>query len=192
MRNAYRSAMYKFPTRSKASAPAPMNEAAVAGPPSPEWANAPLPANVLMIPEILSTRLTRLFAPSEMYKSPRASTAKPSICLKPPPRSPPNCAAVAGPPSPEKPSVPLPATVSMIPVATVTLRTFGAVLVSPKYTLPSRSVASDHGLRICAAMAGPPSPVDPATPVPATVVMIPVAKFTLRSRVGSSTYRFPL
>ncbi len=47
--------------------------------------------------------------------------------------------------------------------------------------LPSRSVLTSMGRSMVAAVAGPPSPVDPAAPVPATVEMTP-AVFTTRTR----------
>src|SRR3990170_816178 len=46
------------------------------------------------------------------------------------------------------------------------------------------SRATPEGLLSCAAVAGPPSPPEPATPVPAKVVMVPVARSTLRRAPG--------
>ena len=44
------------------------------------------------------------------------------------------------------------------------------------YTLPSRSAATARGVVNSAAVAGPPSPANPCTPVPAIVVtmLVPV------------------
>ncbi len=50
---------------------------------------------------------------------------------------------------------------------------------SVMYMEPSASRATDVGVLSSAAMAGPPSPVLPATPMPATVVISAVAASTL-------------
>ena len=72
-----------------------------------------MPAMVLIVPPGVTFRM-RLLARSEMYRFPEASTARPFGVF--------NDADVAGPPSPEKPWVPLPATVEIIPLGD-TLRT---------------------------------------------------------------------
>src|ERR1700733_1845231 len=86
--------------------------AAVAGMLSPEYIAAPVPANVVIIPAV-STFRTRLFNQSVIYKFPYWSGTT-SVGLY-------NCAAVAGPLSPLKPYVPLPATVVMIPAVSIFL-----------------------------------------------------------------------
>jgi hypothetical protein len=78
--------------------------ALVAGPPSAS-ANVPPPATVVMIPLAETFRTRKLFV-SAMNRLPAPSTATLHGH---------SCALVAGPPSPEKPRVPLPATVVMIP-----------------------------------------------------------------------------
>ncbi len=77
----------------------------MANPPSPENAAVPFPAMVVMIPP--KTFRMRLLKVSARYRLPAASTATPPGSLR--------VALVAGPPSPENPTLPLPATVVMIP-----------------------------------------------------------------------------
>src|SRR5580692_8446185 len=89
-----------------------------------------------------------------------------------------NDAEVAGPPSPENPRLPLPATVVMIPVIADTLR-MRLLLVSAIKRLPEASTATLAGLFNNAEVAGPPSPeklplFTPSAPLPATVVMTPL------------------
>src|SRR5215831_17463490 len=109
-----------------------------------------------------------------------------------------NPAAVAGPPSPTVPAVeptcvlpnPLPATVEITPFSeTLRIRKFELSLM---YTLPETSVHTPVGWLICACTAGPPSPLNPALPVPANVVITPFLS-TLRTRLlfWSARYRFP-
>jgi hypothetical protein len=83
-----------------------------AGPLSPAKPLTPLPARVVMIPWV-STLRTRMLDASAMYKLPERSTATPLAARKE--------ALVAGPPSPPKPELSLPATVVIVPVAS-TLR----------------------------------------------------------------------
>ena len=130
-----------------------------------------LPATVVMTPVTASTRRTRWLPLSARNRLPRRSTAIPDTSLI--------FAAVAAPPSPEKPAVPVPATVVMTPVKASTRRTRTP---SPKYRLPTASTASRAGLLMFAAVAGPPSPEKPDVPVPATVVMTPVKASTRRTR----------
>src|SRR5436189_263689 len=105
-------------------------------------------------------------------------------------------AAVATPPSPANPAVPLPQMVVMVPPAS----TFLILLLVPSAitTFPAASAQTpttpgplppDAPNR--AAVAGPPSPVEPPVPVPATVVMMPVARFTFLTRLSplSAMYR---
>lgn len=74
-------------------------------------------------------------------------------------------AAVAAPPSPEEPATPVPATVEMVPEVS-TLRTLSLPKSATK-RLPPESSSSPLGVRSWAEVAGPPSPVSPAAPVPA-------------------------
>ena len=58
-------------------------------------------------------------------------------------------------------------------------------------TFPEASTATDRGLDRVAAVAGPPSPVDPKVPLPANVVMMPVVRLTARMALlsRSAMYR---
>jgi hypothetical protein len=84
------------------------------------------------------------------------------------------CASEAEAPSPEHPEIPVPATVDIMPDE-VTLR---SRYLSPIYKLPERSQAIGPTL-ILAAVAAPPSPSNPTTPVPAKVEINPVIKSIL-------------
>jgi hypothetical protein len=137
-------------------------EAPVAGPPSPAEDSAPLPATVLIVPSEASRR-TRLLIPSEMYRPPSGPISRPFGLRR--------VAAVPGPPSPEKPSTPVPATVEIVPSGS-TLRTRWEAL-SAMNRLPAPSRATAWGVLMAAAVAGPPSPFEAGTPVPATVVIVP-------------------
>src|SRR5262245_46499356 len=90
-------------------------------------------------------------------------------------------AAVAGPPSPlvKTLGVPVPATVLITPLGE-THRTRCASQSAIRKP-PSGVVASPLAPLSCAAVAGPPSPALPCTPVPTTVVMIPLGD-TRRTR----------
>ena len=79
---------------------------------------------------------------------------------------------VAGPPSPLKPRTPVPATVATIPSG-LTCR-MRLLPQSVMIRLPPRPTTTSKGALNCALAIGPPSPLKPATPVPATVVMIAV------------------
>ena len=74
--------------------------AAVAGPPSPEKPNVPVPATVVIVP-FDDTCLIRWLPVSAITKLPSGSNATPWTRL--------SWAAVAGPPSPEKPARRVPA-----------------------------------------------------------------------------------
>ena len=80
-------------------------------------------------------------------------------------------ASVASPPSPDNPCVPRPAIVVMVPLGS-TLRTtpFEGMAI---YRLPIESTANPLGNESRAAVAGPPSPAKPSSPLPATVVILP-------------------
>ena len=82
-------------------------------------------------------------------------------------RAPANLAAVAGPPSPLNPLVPVPAIVVMIPAAsTLRMRLLMAMISSPAaFSFTAAGSVTE------AAVAGPPSPN--VLPPPATVLMIP-------------------
>ncbi len=73
----------------------------------------------------------------------------------------------------------VPAYVLIIPPG-VTLR-IRALPASAMYTFPAASTAMSAGVSSRAAVAAPPSPVRPAVPVPAKVVITPAAE-TLRTR----------
>ena len=73
-----------------------------------------------------------------------------------------NCALVAGPLSPEKPAVPVPAMVFIIPLPSIS-RTLW-LEKSARKILSALSIATPTGAWICALVAGPPSPEKPATP----------------------------
>jgi hypothetical protein len=90
-------------------------------------------------------------------------------------------AAVARPPLPVyPPTVPVPATVVIIPVLAVTLRTTELPL-SAIYMLFNPSIYTPHGALSLADVARPPSPEKPAElGVPTTVVIIPVDLVILR------------
>src|SRR5437764_638988 len=164
------SAMYTLPAGSTATPLGSYNEAEVAGPPSPLNPCLPLPAMVLMIPAVLTLRI----------RLPPGST-KISIGTTE--------VAVAGPPSPPKISPPSPATVLMIP-AVFTLRT-RLFLGSVMYRLPETSTARLHASNE-AAVASPPSPLNPEVPLPAIVLMSPTVS-TLRIRLfpRSAMYTLP-
>src|SRR5437667_213783 len=165
--------MYRLPLASSATATGLLRLALVAAPPSPAKAELPLPATVVMIPVAASTLRIRWLPESAMYRLPLASSATPDGTQ--------TLALVAAPPSPAKVLMPLPATVVMIAVAAVTLR-IRWLAYSAMYRLPPASTATPTGTLRLAFVAAPPSPAKPKTPLPATVVMIPVAAPTLRIR----------
>jgi hypothetical protein len=110
-----------------------------------------------------------------MYKLPLLSTAIPKCPLN----AGANAALVAGPPSPEKPLVPFPATVLMTPAAFI-LR----ILRLPASTinrLPFLSAARPFGEESWAPLAGPLSPEKPRVPLPAIVSIVPAASWARQS-----------
>ncbi len=112
------------------------------------------------------TSRTRLLLASAMKRLPAASTATPVGEY--------SSALVAGPPSPERPKAPLPATVLMTPAGD-TSRTRLLPWSAMKRS-PAASTANPTGLPArlsSAAVAGPPSPLKPRVPLPATVVIVP-------------------
>jgi hypothetical protein len=70
----------------------------------------------------------------------------------------------------------------MMPVAASTRR-MALLSVSAMNTLPELSNATAFGEFNAAMVAGPLSPVDPTSPVPAYVVMMPVVALTMRIRL---------
>src|SRR5215471_1855285 len=105
-------------------------------------------------------------------------------------------ASIASPPSPPAPGSPVPAIVSIVPSGR-TRRTFPPRGLTPsafdvKIKEPNASNANPNGPLMLAEVAGPPSPVDPALPLPATVAMIPSGEIRRMRRLPESqTYRFP-
>ena len=99
---------------------------------------------------------------------------------------------MAGPPSPLKPCS-FPATDVMTPVPTATCR-MRLLFISATSTLPPPSIANPIGQNKLALVPGPPSPLKPRSPLPATVLMPPVRESTRRMRAlsVSATSKFPL
>jgi hypothetical protein len=96
---------------------------------------------------------------------------KPPSAVAATPRGELSWAAVAAPPSPADPPVPVPATVVIVPPGD-TRRTRWL----PRSAIrkpPSAVAATPAGEVSWAAVAALPSPADPAVPVPATVVIVP-------------------
>ena len=82
-----------------------------------------------------------------------------------------------------------PAIVEIMPAVSI----FRTQLLPPEYKLPAVSPVIDIGVS-AAEIAGPPSPDGNPLPLPATVVMMPVAKSMRRSRELplSATYKILL
>ncbi len=96
--------------------------------------------------------------------------------------------AVAGPPSPEEPPVPLPATVVRMPlVDTLRMR---LLELSAMKRLPALFTATLEEKKSEPLVAGPPSPEKPAVPLPATVETVP-SRPTLMTRKRSTMKRLP-
>jgi hypothetical protein len=130
-------------------------------PPSP-LKPAVEPATVLIVPSD-QTRLILCPECSTIMKPPSDSKDTDVGLLR--------RADVAWPPSPEKPAVPEPATVVMIPVGDTRRTTW--LECSAIQIKPFGVHAPPIGSKRRADVADPPSPLHPATPVPATVVMVP-------------------
>src|SRR5262245_16675323 len=135
-------------------------------------------AGGVVVPKSASTKRTLWLPDSENTKPPVAVAATPNGPLI--------LAAVAGPPSPlvKAAAMPVPATVVITPVGE-TRRTRWANSSAIRKP-PSGVGASPIGTLSCAAVAAPPSPELPCTPVPATVLMIP-ADDTRRTRLLTSS-----
>src|SRR5664280_2832879 len=114
----------------------PMMSFTVPGPTAGSRIRPPSVVDVVGLgyPPGVATRRTRLLAKLAMYRLPAASTARPSGTRQ---------AWVAGPPSPQKSLVPLPATVVMVPSG-ATRRT-RVLLLSAMYRLPAASTARSVG-----------------------------------------------
>src|SRR4051812_16606126 len=105
--------MNRFPPSSTATPYGLFSCASVAGPPSPEKQQVALPllpATVVMIPSIATFRIRR-FLVSAMKRLPALSTARQHGSF--------SSALVAGPPSPEKSLLGLPAILVMIPLGEI-------------------------------------------------------------------------
>src|SRR4051794_9198434 len=154
--------------------------AAEAGPQPPEKARPPLPATVVIVPAG-DTRRTRWLLTSAITTPPSGVTATAAGES--------SWAVVAGPPSPEKPGVPVPATVVIVP-AGVTRRT--RPLPASAITKPPSGVPATASTEASwAAGAGPPPPEGPGGPVPATVVMVPAGDTRRTRRLPESAIRKP-
>ena len=134
----------------------------MAGPSSPLLPVVPVPATRVITPAGDTFRTT-LFGPSTIRNPPSAVTATLAGAS--------SWASVAGPPSPLSPGVPVPATRVITP-AGETFRTT-LFLVSAIRNPPSAVSATLAGRWSWASVAGPPSPLSPGVPVPATRVITP-------------------
>ena len=76
---------------------------------------------------------------------------------------------------------PIPAIVLIVPSKAIFR--MQELLVSAKYTMPVLSTQISTGLRKLAEVAGPPSPENPAVPVPAIVAIFPVDAVIFRMRL---------
>src|SRR5580700_8315224 len=121
--------------------------------------------------------------PSSMYRLPAESAATLSGLH--------NWALVAGPLSPLKAQVPVPATVVIAPFEALRTR---LLPVSAKYGLPAESTPTLKlwkALFNWALVAGPLSPLKPAVPFPATVVITPFETLRMRWFDASAMYTLP-
>src|SRR5258706_10004566 len=100
-------------------------------------------------------------------------------------------ASVGGRPPPEYPTVPLPAMVEIIPAGVIfRMREFPS---SPNNKFPAPSNTIVEGELIIAEAAGPPSPLNPHTVVPANLTITPLELILRIWQLPLSvTYRFPL
>ena len=143
--------------------------ALVPGPPSPLKPIMPFPATVVIMPVPTATRRMRLPL-STKNKLPPPSIVNPET-LRP--------AIAAGPPSPLKLEAPDPATVTIIPVLTSSRRMrFWSAM--NRWPLPS--TVNPRGELNIAFVPGPPSPLKPFVPLPATDAMLAVPAASRRIR----------
>ncbi len=144
---------------------------------SPVDEAVPVPTIVVITPVDASTLRMRLLLVSVMYMLLSLSSTTSSGTF--------NVALVAGPLSPVYPPVELatPATLLIIPVATVILRMMLNPDLSPKYILPALSRFIPAGYLMVAEVAAPPSPLEPMVPVPAIVLITLVEAVILRIRL---------
>ena len=130
-------------------------------------------------PDGVRTRM-RSLKRSATYTAPATSTATPKgLSIS---------ALAARPLSPLKPGVPFPATVVITPLETLRMRLFS---VSPMYRLPAESTATPVRSLNWALVAGPPSPLKPCVPFPATVVITPFETMRRREAPVSAIYKSP-
>ncbi len=137
--------------------------------PSPLNPAVPTPATVTIVPEVASTNRITLLAASAMYMFSVASTYMPVGLF--------SNADVAAPPSPAYPDIPVPATVVIIPLVRFTFLTQLLPASLKNKLLPTTKTLL--GLFKAAAVAKPPSPLYPAAPVPARVLILPEASIFL-------------
>jgi hypothetical protein len=159
-----------LPSKAAATLCGPFSCALQPGPPSPLDPAAPFPTTVPMVPFAQMNR-TAWFSLSPI-QMPRAPKATPFGTFR--------RAAVAFPPSPVKPALPTPATVVIFPRTSMRRTTW--LPASATHTLPSERWVTVNGLNRRDCWLGPPSPVYPTTPSPATVVMMPSGQ-SLRTRL---------
>ena len=136
-------------------------------------------ARELMTPVDVSILRIFPFAESAKNRWPAASLTKSAATI---------FAAVAGPPSPESPTSPVPAIVDTTPAALIRRM---RVPWSAKYTSPCASTTSFPG-DIAVAVAARPSPSKKSEPVPAMLRIKPVDRSTRRMKYPSTNKTSPL
>ena len=151
------SAANKFPTVSPHNAQGLSIAAAVAGPVLPLDCASPVPATLVMIPDVSIFRM-ECESPSPTKMFPAVSPHSPHGASKE--------ASMAGPKFPLAWVPPSPAKVSMMPVALVILRTLRLSLSVKYMASPALSAQSSRGKSMRARLAAPPSPEKPSTPSP--------------------------
>src|SRR5258706_16061314 len=135
--------------------------ALVAGPPSPANLKLPFPATVVMTPRsTLRIRWEKVSAITRLAFG-SSQTALGNCML----------ASRADPPSPEKPNVPLPAIVEIVPE--VLTRRIRLLLKSAMRICPDPSTKIPETSDKQALTAGPPSPQKARCPLPTLVLMTP-------------------
>ncbi len=125
----------------------PFRLASVAGPPSPEYANVPLPAMVEIIPAGVIFRIREFpSSPNSKLPAPSNTIVEGELII----------AEAAGPPSPLNPHIVVPAYLTIIPLELI-LRIWQLPL-SVTYKFPLASIATELSWSIPAAVAGFPLP----------------------------------